>query len=99
MKKILTAIGLLAISATAASAQFGPPPFRGPAPPPPGYDRGIHRYEPRHHNFCQEKAIRLNQFERRAASDGRIDRREREIIRELERDLRRTCGGYRHRGY
>jgi hypothetical protein len=99
MKNLLIAAGMLAVSASAASAQFGPPPFRGPAPPPPGYDRSIHPYEGRHHRVCQEKSFRLHQFERRAASDGRLDRRERAIIRDLERDLARTCGGHRHRGF
>jgi hypothetical protein len=88
MKKILVAVGMLAVTATAASAQFGPSP----------YNRDIHRYDQRHHAVCQDKAMRLHQFERRAAADGRLDRREREIIRGLERDLARTCGGFRHRG-
>jgi hypothetical protein len=54
------------------------------APHRPGY----HPYE----------AQRLHDFERRAARDGRIDRSERQIIRDLERDLDRSCGRYRHRG-
>jgi hypothetical protein len=99
MKIMLAAIGLLAVTATSASAQFGPGPFRGPPPPAPGYDRGIHPYEGRHHRSCQEKSWRLHQFERRAAADGRLDRRERAIIADLERDLRITCGGHRHRGF
>ena len=99
MKSLLAAVGLLAATATSASAQFGPPPFRGPPPSAPGYDRSIHPYEGRHHRECQEKSFRLHQFERRAAADGRLDRRERAIIRDLERDLARTCGGFRHRGF
>ncbi len=100
MKIMLAAIGLLAVTATTASAQFGPGPFRGgPPPSPPGYDRGIHPYQGRNHRVCQEKSFRLHQFERRAAADGRLDRRERWIMRDLERDLARTCGGFRHRGF
>lgn len=88
MKTVLAAIGLLAIGVSTAAAQFGPPPWR----------RDEHPYAQRHHRVCQEKAFRLHEFERRAASDGRLDRRERFIIRDLERDLARTCGGHRHRG-
>lgn len=99
MRHLFAAIGFLAVTATSASAQFGPPPFRGPPPPPPGYDRSIHPYEGRHHRVCQEKSFRLHQYERRAAADGRLDRRERFIIRDLQRDLARTCGGFRHRGF
>ena len=98
MKTLLAAVGLLAVTATTASAQFGPGPLRGPPPAAPGYDRSIHPSEGRHHRECQDKSFRLHQFERRAASDGRVDRRERMVIRALERDLARTCGGYRHRG-
>jgi hypothetical protein len=87
VKNILIAAGLLAVSATAASAQFAPRP----------YTPGQHSYERRHHRECEDKAIRLHQFERRAASDGRIDRRERAIMADLERDLRITCGGHRYR--
>ncbi len=87
MKNLIIATGLLAISATAASAQFAPRP----------YTPGQHTYERRNHRECEDKAYRLHQFERRAASDGRIDRRERAIIAQLERDLRITCGGHRYR--
>lgn len=85
MKTLIAAAALLAVGATAASAQFSP--YRGGLP-----------YEARHHEECQHKAQRLHDFQRRAARDGRIDRSEREIIRELERDLDRTCGRYRFRG-
>lgn len=88
MKALIIAAGLLAIGATSASAQFAPRP----------YLKNEFPYAERHHSVCQEKAFRLHNYERRAASDGRIDRRERETIRALERDLARTCGGYRHRG-
>jgi uncharacterized membrane protein YebE (DUF533 family) len=88
MKFVLATVGLLAITATSASAQYG----YG------GYQRGFHPYQERHHSLCQRKAMILRNYERRAASDGRIDRRERNEIGELQRDLARTCGGYRHHG-
>jgi hypothetical protein len=58
--------------------------------PPPG----VWHYS-RPHNWCLEKARRLHDFERRAASDGRISRRERRIADELRHDLRVSCGGGR----
>jgi uncharacterized membrane protein YebE (DUF533 family) len=88
MKKILAAVGLLAVTATAASAQFAREPWH----------KDKYPYEQRHHAICQDKAYRLHQFERRAASDGRIDRRERATIEALRNDLARTCGGFRWRG-
>ncbi len=88
MKILLAAAGLLAITASSASAQFAVRP----------YIPGQYPYEARHHRVCEEKAFRLHQFERRAAFDGRVDRRERRIIEDLERDLRVTCGGHRFRG-
>ena len=86
MKTIVAALGLLAVGATAASAQYA------------GWRQDLHPYEARHHHMCQEKAMRLHNYERRAARDGRLDRRERATIEALERDLNRTCGGFRHRG-
>ena len=86
MKTLALAFGIVALGASAASAQYAP------------YTRGTHPYEARHHRVCQEKAIRLHGYERRAASDGRVSHREREIIRSLQRDLDRTCGRYRHHG-
>ena len=86
MKTMIAALGLLAIGATTASAQFAP------------HSRDIHPYAARHHGVCQQKAVRLHDYERRAARDGRIDRRERITIAALQRDLDRTCGRYRHRG-
>ena len=86
MKTFIAAAALIAVGATTASAQFAP------------YRRDFHPYEARHHDVCQQKSRRLHDFERRAARDGRIDRRERAIIEALERDLNRTCGGFRHRG-
>ena len=85
MKIMLAAFSFVALGATAASAQLAP------------WSRDRHPYEARHHQVCQNKAIRLHDYERRAARDGRIDRRERETIRALERDLDITCGRYRHR--
>jgi len=58
---------------------------------------GRYPYARHHHSVCQDKAARLHAFERRAASDGRITRREREIMHDLQRDLDRTCGGFRRR--
>jgi hypothetical protein len=87
MKSLIIAAGVIAAGASAASAQYAP------------HHRDHHPYHARHHNVCQEKAIRLHDYERRAARDGRVDRRERETIHALQRDLDRTCGRYRHRGY
>lgn len=84
MKKLLIAAGLLTIGTTIASAE--------------PWHRDRHPYEERHHAMCQDKAHRLHDFERRAARDGHVDHREREIIRELERDLDRSCGRYRWHG-
>ena len=87
MKSLVLAAGLLALGASTASAQYAP------------YARDMHPYAQRHHNVCQMKAMRLHGYEQRALrNDGRLDRRERETIRALQRDLDRTCGRYRHRG-
>ena len=86
MKTLIAAAALLAVGATTASAQFAP------------HRRDHHPYEARHHSECQYKAQRLRDFERRALRDGRFDRQERHVIHELQRDIARTCGGYRHRG-
>lgn len=85
MKSLLIAGAAILVSATAASAQYAPWSSSYP-------------YAQRHHHSCQEKAHRLFQYERRAGRDGRISHSEREVIRALERDLNRSCGGYRHRG-
>jgi hypothetical protein len=85
MKKIIiTALTLLAVTATTASAQYG------------GWRRDEHPYERRHHAFCFEKSKRLHDYERRSARDGFISPRERMTIRALEADLARTCRGHRH---
>jgi hypothetical protein len=86
MKSLIIAVGLLAVGATTASAQYG------------GWNRDSHPYERRHHSVCQDKAERLHRYERRSARDGRIDRREQATIEALRRDLGRTCGGFRWRG-
>jgi hypothetical protein len=87
MKKIIiTALSLLAVTATVGSAQAQ------------GWRRDEHPYEQRHHRVCQDKAQRLHQYERRSSRDGVITPSERRTIRALESDLARTCGGYRHRG-
>ena len=67
MKKLVIAAGLLAIGATAASAD--------------PWNKGHHPYAEKHHSVCQDKAHRLHGFEMRAKSDGHMDRREREIMR------------------
>jgi hypothetical protein len=62
------------------------------------YERGRFPYQERNHSMCQDKAQRLHRFENRAASDGRLDWRERRMIERLRYDLRSTCGGFRWRG-
>ena len=47
--------------------------------------------------YCQDKAARLRDFDRRAASDGRVTRDERRTHDKLRADLDRTCGGFRMR--
>jgi hypothetical protein len=70
-----------------------------PVAPPErrGWTRNEHPYQARHHRECQEKSHRLHSYERHAADDGYISPRERRIIRELQRDLDQTCGGFRWR--
>ncbi len=88
MKSLILAVGLIAVGATTASAQYAARPW----------SQAEHPYAQRHHATCQDKAFRLNQYERRSARDGHIDRRERMTIEALRRDLDRTCGRFRHRG-
>jgi hypothetical protein len=85
MKSLLIAGAAMVVTATAANAQYAPWSSAYP-------------YARHHHHVCQQKAIRLHQYERRAARDGRISHSERDVIRALQRDLDRTCGGFRHRG-
>lgn len=85
MKTLILAAGVLAIGAGAASAQGM-------------WRRDEHPYAERHHSFCQVKARRLHDYERRAASDGRISPREHRTIEALRRDLDHTCGRFRWRG-
>ena len=97
IKNIVLAAGLLAVGAAEASAQSIQ--FRiGPPPPPPRYERNAFPYEARRHDDCQRKAWRVNQFERYAASDGRLSWSERRELDLLRRDLDRSCGRARWRG-
>lgn len=84
MKVLLVAAGLIVAGTAVASAD--------------PWSRGRFPYEERHHHVCQDKAHRLHDFERRARADGHVSHREREIMRELEIDLDRSCGRYRWRG-
>ena len=88
MKSLIIAASLIVVGATSAAAQYAPRPWT----------RDAHPYAQRHHGVCQKKAWDLNQYERRAASDGRITGYERRNIAALQRDLDRTCGRYRWRG-
>jgi hypothetical protein len=92
MKSFILAAGLVVIGATTASAQFYPVPQRAV------FNRDHHPYQARHHDGCQSKAIRLHDYERRSARDGVITFNERRTIRDLQRDLDRSCGRYRHHG-
>lgn len=89
MRKLLTAGILAAITTLGASAAMAQQYQR--------WSRDVHPYERRHHSVCQQKAQRLHNYERRAARDGRITQQERRNMRQLERDLDRTCGRYRYR--
>lgn len=85
MKKlVLSAAALLALGASAASAD--------------NWHKDRHPYAERHHTMCQEKAHRLHAFERRATADGHLSKHERIIMRDLASDLDRSCGHYRWRG-
>lgn len=105
MKKVIIAAGIIAACAIAApasaqSVRVGPggvTVYTAP-PPPPAWRRGDFPYEARHHAVCQQKAHRLNWFERRASADGRVSWSERREIASLKRDLDRTCRGWRWRG-
>lgn len=84
MKTLLAAVALIVTGSAVASAD--------------PWARGRFPYEERHHTVCQDKAHRLFDFERRARADGHLSHREREIMRDLQVDLDRTCGRYRWRG-
>ena len=86
MTTLIIAPGLIVAGVSAASAQYSP------------YRKEAFPYAQKHHSVCQDKARRLYSYERRAKADGRLSFRERLTVRSLERDLARTCGGYRHRG-
>lgn len=102
MRALIIAAGLLAVGATAATAQYGGGPRGyGPPPAPPGppvWTRQHHPYEQRHHGFCHRKAWELRHYEQYAQADGRYTKGERRITEQLRHDLQRTCGGYRWRG-
>ncbi len=88
MHRLVLSVGLLAVAATAANAQFSPP----------RWEKEKFPYAQRHHSVCQEKARRLFDYERRASADGRLSRSERATMDVLRRDLDRTCGRFRWRG-
>ncbi len=94
MKKLALVAGLLACGAADASAQSLTLRF-GPQPPPPRWERNAFPYEARRHDICQRKAWRLREFERFAASDGRLSGRERRELDALRFDLDRSCGRFR----
>lgn len=97
IKKLGLTLGLLVVGVTAAAAQSVT--FRvGPPPQAPSWSQGAHPYARRNHDVCHRKAWRLREYERHAASDGRIGGRERREIESLRYDLDRTCGRYRWRG-
>ena len=58
MKSLLIAGGLLLAGITSASAQYAT------------YSRGAFPYAQKYHTVCQEKAHRLHDYEKRAASGG-----------------------------
>lgn len=85
---------------TPPPVQKSPPPQRTiilqPMPSVP-FHRS-HGYSERRHNLCQKKAWELHQYERHAAADGYLSRRERATIRYLKDELADKCGGFRWRG-
>lgn len=97
MKSLGIAAGVLVAGIATASAQSITLRL-GPTPAAPVWAPGLHPYAKRHHAVCHDKAWRLHQYERAAASDGRVSSRERREIASLQADLDRTCGRYRWRG-
>ncbi|MFM9940168.1 MAG: hypothetical protein ACKVP7_11820 [Hyphomicrobiaceae bacterium] len=97
IKKLGIAACLLVAGIGSASAQSVTLRI-GPTPPPPVWNKGTHPYAQRHHGVCHNKSWRLHQYERYAASDGRVSGRERREIEALRRDLDRSCGRHRWRG-
>jgi hypothetical protein len=94
MKKLALVAGLLAVGAVEASAQSVT--FRvGPQPQVPTWKRDAFPYEARRHDRCQKQAWRLREYQRFAASDGRVTWRERREIASLQNELDRTCARYR----
>ena len=105
MKKFILAAAMLAVGATAATAQYGggprPDQRRWVAPPPPPvvvWKKTEFPYGERMHRVCVRKAWELREFDRHAAADGWFSPRERRTHVALKADLDRTCGGYRWRG-
>ncbi len=97
IKKFGIAACLLVAGTASAFAQSVT--FRvGPPPPAPSWQQGAHPYARRNHDVCHRKAWRLHEYERYAASDGRVSGRERREIESLRIDLDRSCGRYRWRG-
>jgi hypothetical protein len=84
MRKTIVTAALLSLVATAASAQ-----------PRPNWEHGKFPYAKQQHSVCFEKARRLNGYEMRAKSDGRLTRSERATMASLQRDLDRSCGRFR----
>lgn len=105
MKRLLLALGALGLLATSASAQYYDPGYRRAPPPPPAYypppPPRAHAGPPpnwryaRPYSWCQAKAARLYDFERRMQADGRVSRDEVRIANSLRADLSASCGGGR----
>lgn len=94
MKALLIAAGIIAVSASAVSAQFYPSDR--------GYrdrDRG-HRYERyeryERHESCGEAHARVRRYYRDAIRwDGHVDQGERVVLHQLERRAAAACRGRR----
>lgn len=97
IKKLGLAAGLIVVGMVPAVAQSVTLRF-GPTPPAPVWRQDAYPYARRHHEVCHRKAWRLREYERYAASDGRISGREQREINSLRYDLDRTCGRWRWRG-
>jgi len=99
MKRLLIMVGLMALGAAEANAQFwgwGAPPPPPPSPywgappgPPPGW-----RYRTAF-SYCEQKARQLHEFEWRTTQDGRVTKDERRWINALRSELAAKCGGGR----
>jgi hypothetical protein len=108
VKRVILAAAIVFAGATAAAAQFGPPGGPRPdqrrfVPPPPPpviapWKQSEYGHSRWRHRACVEKAWRLREFDRHAASDGWFSPREKRTHDSLKYDLDRTCGGFRWRG-